>query len=168
MKILFCFLFLSTSAFAFELAGTWDTDSNEVEFIEVDGTLYTQTTERFVFPDGELSHTIQQSFKIPKSTSTIQTGTVDIFDSRGCSYQNLDVKLQFQSEDVVNFLITYPRYKIVTITTGPTSGYYRPVYCNSPYPRGRPYICRREYVRPSQRQECRLVEYVKTPVTLRR
>jgi hypothetical protein len=168
MKFILYLLFLSTSAHAFDLAGTWDAGTKAVEFIEVEDTLYTQTTERFVFPDGELSHSIQQSFKIAKSTSRIQVGTVDIFDSRGCSFKDLEVKLQFQSADEVNFLITYPRYKIVTITTGPTSGHYRPVYCASPYPRGRPYVCGREYVRPSQRQECRLVEYVKTPVTLRR
>ena len=168
MKYLF-FLLLSTQALAsnFNLSGIWDTGNNSVEFISIDGTLYTQTTERFVFPDGSLSHTIQQSLKIPKSNTAIQSGTVDIFDSRGCSFPELPVKLEFQSADVVNFLITYPRYKVVTITTGPTEGYYRPRYCESPYSR-RPYICGREWVRPNQRQECRLVEYVQTPITLRR
>jgi hypothetical protein len=170
MKYLIFCLFITTQALAtqFSLPGSWNTGANWVEFIEVDGIVYTQTTERFVYPDGELSHTIQQSMKIQKSGAAVQTGTVDIFDSRGCSYADLPVKLQFRTKDVVSFLITSPRYKIVTITTGPTSGYYRPVYCDSPYPRGNPYICGREYVRPNQRRECRLVEYVQTPITLRR
>ncbi len=151
---------------SFDLAGLWETGSNSVEFLEIENNLYTQTTEKFVFPDGDLSHSISQSFKIPKVSSATQSGTVDIYDSRGCSFTGLEVKLEFRNSNEVNFLITYPRYKIVTITTGPTSGHYRPIYCDSPY--GRLYVCGREYVRPNQRQECRLVEYVQTPVKLTR
>lgn len=176
-KTLFLLLSIPLSSWAIEhdLSGVWLSSNanadNPVEFISVDGVYHFYSQETYVFPNQEVSHTIDQSLKIMIEDSSAIVGSVDFYDSRGCSFKDLPVKGEFASADVVNFLVTVPRYKTVRITTGPTSGYYRPIYCTAPGRYGRPpyqYICDHEYVRPNVRVECRLLEYVEVPVQLKR
>lgn len=166
---------LTSWALDYDLSGVWISSSSSpdhpVEFIPVDGVFHYYSQETYVFPNREVSHTIDQSLKVISDNSPIIEGSVDFYDSRGCSFKDLPVKGEFAGKDVVNFLVTVPRYKTVRITTGPTSGYYRPIYCTAPGRYGRrpyQYICDHEYVRPNVRTECRLLEYVEVPVQLKR
>lgn len=169
---------VSTSAFAFNLEGQWGIQGNEYEegavrFMSVDGASFAHTQESFVFPNGNLSHTIDQSVKVTVSPEGKIEGTVDFYDSRGCSYKDYKVSGEFRSNDEVNFVMTIPRYKIVQITVGHAGYYYdRPLFCWArsayyPYQSYR-YICGREQAHRSTRQECRLVETVQVPVSLLR
>lgn len=161
-----------TSAFAQELSGTWrKTDGSEskpVQFIKVNGQYYFHGQERFVYPDGQLSHTIDQSLKITAFDEVSFKGTVDFFDSRGCVYKNLPVVGEFQNEDLINVLMTVPRYKVVTITTSRNDPYERPRYCPLPYPRHGYYVCGVQQEVISRRTECQLLENIEVPVQLER
>lgn len=128
----------------YDLAGTWmraggTADEKPVLFVPVNGQYHYYSQERFVFPYGRLSHTIDQAVTLPVSGTEILRGTVDFYDSRGCSFKAYEVVAQFQGPHVVNILMTVPRYKYVTITTN-----------------------------TSVRHECRLLEKVQVPVQLYR
>lgn len=174
-KILLLLLTLTSSALAqdFNLSGDWiSTNSHHsLKFILVGNTYHLSSQERFVYPNRSLSHTIDQHLKVPRLHTRSIKGSVDFYDSRGCSFKDLPVKIYFESPDVVNVLMTVPRYVVQKITTGPVDGYYRPRYCTAPGRYGRPsyqYICSSEYVRPSVRVECRLLEHIEIPVQLER
>lgn len=171
-------LTLSLSASAQSLEGQWAILGNEapealVRFISVDGNYFAHTKETVVFPNGNLSHTIDQSVKLSVKDGKIE-GTVDFFDSRGCSYRDYKVSGEFRSQDEASLVMTIPRYKLVTITTGPTGHYYydRPIYCwgrSHYYPyRSYRYICGYDQAIRSTRTECRLVDTVQVPVALGR
>ena len=170
-------LTLSLSASAQSLEGQWAILGNEapealVRFVSVDGNFFSHTQESFVFPNGNLSHTIDQSVKLTVKNGKIE-GAVDFFDSRGCSYRDYKVSGEFRSGSEVAMVMTIPRYKLVTITTGPTGYYYdRPLYCwaRSPYYpyRSYRYICGYDQAVRSTRTECRLVDTVQVPVSLQR
>lgn len=172
--IITCLVFLSPLALAADLSGLWEKTFSErverpVHFILVDGFYRTSSQERFVFESGELSHTINQHVKITPAESELLSGTVDFYDSRGCSFTKLPVKVEFQNEDLVNILMTVPRYKYVTISSGPAGRRRYPVYCTDYY--GRSYICSYEWRRlppRSVRSECQVLEYVEVPVQLER
>lgn len=161
-------------ALASDLSGLWGRtnrghDEKPLNFILVDGAYRYTSQERFVFENGELSHTIDQSVKMTKSDSSALTGTVDFYDSRGCSFKNLAVKAEFQNEDLINILMTVPRYKHVTISAGPHGRRRYPVYCWDYY--GQRYTCGYDWRTLPPRSvttECRLLEYVEVPVQLER
>jgi hypothetical protein len=174
MNFILSFLFVS---FAFagvnsELNGWWRntdrSDEKPVQFIKVNGQYYFHGQERFVFPDGQLSHTIDQSLKISSFDEVSFKGTVDFFDSRGCSYKDLAVTGEFQNEDVINVLMTVPRYKVVTITVSRNDPYERPRFCPVPYPGRGTYVCGVQQVVISRRTECQLLETIEIPVQLER
>lgn len=132
------------NAFAntYDLSGIWlraggTTDEKPVHFVPVNGNYHYYGQERFVYPYGRLSHTIDQAVTLPMSGGDTLTGTVDFYDSRGCSFKALPVIAEFQGPDVVNLLMTVPRYQYVRITTG-----------------------------SNDRYECRLLEKVQVPVQL--
>ncbi len=159
---------------ASDLSGLWtrttgERDQNPVQFILIDGAWRFTSQERFIFEDGRLSHTIDQSVKIQQTNTDFLQGTVDFYDSRGCSFKNLTVKAEFQNADLVNILMTVPRYKYVTISAGPSRSYDRPIYCwYHGYPYRYRYICGYEPAPRSVTTECRLLEYVEVPVQLER
>lgn len=133
----------------FDLGGSWlrsqaGPDEKPIQFISVGTQFRSHSSERFVFENGRLSHTIDQSVKINK---TDLTGTVSFYDSRGCSFKDLDVIVEVQGQDVVNVLMTVPRYKFVTISRTPQNRWERPTVI---------------------RTECRVLEYVEVPVQLYR
>ena len=174
-KVLLILLTLTSSAFAqeFDLSGNWITANSQgfLRFISMENDYHYSSQEKFVFPNRTLSHTIDQHVVIPKIDARSIQGRVDFYDSRGCSFKNLPVKIYFQTPEVVNVLMTVPRYVVQRISTGPVNGYYRPVYCTAPGRYGRTpyqYICGSEYVRPNVRVECRLLEHVEIPVQLER
>lgn len=84
-----------------------------IQFIQIGGTFRAQTQERFVYQNGRLSHTIDQSVKIYASEGNILYGVVDFYDSRGCTFKGLDVQVDVQNFRVVNVLMTVPRYQVV-------------------------------------------------------
>ena len=145
MKLLGIFLFLgTTSVFAGDLSGRWrnSQDGTVVNFIKINGSYKQHSSARYNYPGGRLAYTIDQAISIPVSDDSWQEGEVAFFDSRGCSFKNLPVTVEFQSSRKVNFLLTVPRYKFQTITTG-------------------------ERFRPrSVRHTCRVLEYVEVPVEL--
>src|SRR5690606_25959208 len=166
-------LLISFSAFA-SIEGLWqvlDHQESKVRFIEVDSTYYSHTQEKFVYPDGNLSHTIDQSVKLTVTEGKVR-GSVDFFDSRGCSYQGYEVAGKLTSENSLSLLMTVPRYRLVKITTGSIgSSYQRPRYCwrhspHYPYQSYR-YICGYEN-NTSTRTECRLEGTVQVPVALKK
>ncbi len=172
-KLIPILLTLTSSAMAqeFDLAGNWvsTTSQDLLRFISMENNFHFSSQERFVFPNRTLSHTIDQHVVIPKSYARSIQGSVNFYDSRGCSFKNLPVKVYFETPEVVNVLMTVPRYVVQRISTGPVNGYYRPVYCTAPGRYGRTphqYICGSEYVRPNVRVECRLLEHVELPVQL--
>lgn len=174
MKMLIVVLLtLASSALAqeFNLSGGWiSTHTQElVRFIPLENNYHFSSQEKFVFPNGTLSHTIDQHVVLPKISNRSIQGSVDFYDSRGCSFRNLPVQIYFETPEVVNVLMSVPRYVVQRISTGPVNGYHRPVYCTAPGRYGRTpyrYICGSEYVRPNVRVECRLLEQVETAVQL--
>lgn len=137
---------------SFDLRGYWmRTNAGEgekpVQFIKVGNTFRSFTQERHVFENGRLSHTIDQSVKIQEAEGTTLEGTVDFYDSRGCSFKALSVIVDLQGENTINVLMTVPRYKFVTISRTPTNRWERPTVL---------------------RTECRVLEYVEVPVQLYR
>ena len=167
-------LVLSNLASAAELSGHWNRSNRghgekPVHFIYVDGFYRSTSQERFIFENGRLSHTIDQSVKVTVKEDLTLEGTVDFYDSRGCSFKNLTVKGEFQNDDLVNILMTVPRYQYRTITTRPSGQVRVPVYCSDYY--NRRYVCgyRWENRAPtSVRHECQLLDYVEVPVQLER
>lgn len=173
MKKIFTLLisFSVFSAVASDLSGQWinlqDYSAKPVTFIKIKDHFFFHSQEKFVFPDGRLSHTIDQSVKIKVSSEDTLLGTVDFYDSRGCSFNDYDVVVQFQRDDLANILMTVPRYKFVT-TTVSNQQYDRPRYCKDPRNPNRIYICGREPVVISRTSECRLMEKVEVPVQLQK
>ncbi len=167
-------LVISNIAAASDLSGRWNRSNRDhhekpINFIFIDGAYRSNSQERFVFENGRLSHTIDQSVKLIAKDDYTLEGTVDFYDSRGCSFKNLSVKAEFQNEDLVNILMTVPRYKYRTITTRPSGHVRVPVYCRDYY--NHRYVCgyRSAPRAPvSVRHECQLLEYVEVPVQLER
>lgn len=129
-------------ASGYDLSGTWmraggSSDERPVNFVPVSGKYRYYGQERFVFPYGRVSHTIDQAVSLPVTGEEILEGTVDFYDSRGCSFKGYSVVAEFQGPNVVNLLMTVPRYQYVRITQG-----------------------------SSVRHECRLLEKVEVPVQL--
>lgn len=160
---------LTSWAQAFELVGFWKNlespGEKPLQFIKISNAYHFHSQERFVFPDGAVSHTIDQSVKLVQASETTLTGSVDFYDSRGCSFKNFPVTVEFQNADVASVLMTVPRYQYVTTTVYRPDSYERPRYCRYP---GGIYICGSEPVVISRRSECRLLETVEIPVTLER
>jgi hypothetical protein len=154
----------------FTLSGTWfnasETNTKPIRFIKIGDVFHFNGQERFVHQNGTLSHTIDQTVKLKINGSQVITGTVDVFDSRGCSYKGLPVQGEIQNNNEVALLLTYPRYRVVKITVGPTNPHYRNVYCTNYY--GYRYVCGRERVEPNTRTECELLENVEVPVLIKR
>lgn len=152
--LLFTFITVYDLALAesFDLRGSWmRTNAQEgekpIQFIQVGEIVRSYSQERFVFPDGRLSYTIDQSVKIQVAEGHVLQGTVDFYDSRGCSFKDLAVVVDIQSYNTINVLMTVPRYKFVTISQAPANRWERPTVL---------------------RTECRVLEYVDVPVQLYR
>jgi hypothetical protein len=160
---------LSYAALAENLAGTWiNADApagRPISFVKVNGAFHHHSRESFVFDSGALSHTIDQTVTLSGHASL--AGSADFFDSRGCVFKDLPVVAEFESEDVVNVLMTVPRYKFV-VTTVTREDQDRPRWCRIPYPGYGHYVCGREREIVSRRGECELLEHVSVPVRLLR
>lgn len=109
---------LAQAGESFDLRGSWmRTNAQEgeraIQFIAIGETFRAQTQERFVYQNGRLSHTIDQSVKIFKSQGNELHGVVDFYDSRGCTFKGLDVLVDIQNYYVVNVLMTVPRYQVI-------------------------------------------------------
>jgi hypothetical protein len=172
MKFLFLIIlsFLSLNVLAKDLSGVWydasEPHGKPIRFIKFKDTFQFTGKEKFVFENGSFSHSIDQTVKLKFISENEIEGSIDVFDSRGCTFKNLPAVGEFQNDREVSFILTYPRYNVVKITTGPTNPYYRNVYCTNSY--GYQYICGRERVKPSVRYECKLIENVEVPVLIRR
>jgi hypothetical protein len=166
----FCFSFVAHCG---ELAGRWlktnaSPQEKPVDFIRINREYYFHGQEKYIFQSGKLSHTIDQSVKITSLQDGTFQGTVDFFDSRGCVYKNLSVTGEFQHADLVNVLMTVPRYRVITITTTRNDPYERPRYCRVPYPGYGYYVCGTQREVIARRMECQLIDYVEVPVQLER
>lgn len=173
-------LLISTLAFGsdFSLEGVWkfsDGDGKPVRFVTTSEEVTSLTTQKFVKPDGTLEYKIDQQMSFDVSGAQDQEGVVNFYDSRGCSFENLEVKASFQSPKIINFLITIPRYKVVTYSNGPMNGYWAPQYCEyqgpiryGQHPTSYRYVCGRRFIKPRKRIDCQLIEYIKVPVQLKR
>lgn len=168
-KLILLLSLISFSTFAQTYEGDWVThDGHEVYFTKVDSTYYSHTEEKFVFPNGNLSHTINQSVKFTVNPEGKIEGSVDFYDSRGCSFRDYKVSGELHSENEMSILMAVPRYQFRRITVGYPGRYYdRPVFCWSPYGHYR-YICGYERMPQSSHTECHLLEKVDVPVTLKR
>jgi len=172
LMITFFMLFFSFASMAkdFSLSGIWynasDTNAKPIRFIKIGDVFHFTGQERFVNQNGTLSHTIDQTVKLTINGDQTITGIIDVFDSRGCSYKALPAVGEIQGDNEVALLLTYPRYRVVKITVGPTNPYYRNVYCTNYY--GYRYVCGRERVQPNTRTECELLENVEVPVLIKR
>jgi len=143
---------LALAAESFDLRGSWmrtnaQEDEKAIQFIQIGETYRAHSQERFVFENGRLSHTIDQSVKIQRAEGTELHGKVDFYDSRGCSFKGLDVLIDIQNERTINVLMTVPRYKFVTYSRAPENRWERPTVF---------------------RTECRVLEYVEVAVQLYR
>lgn len=176
MKTLLWVLLLSVTSTALSsIEGEWrvlDSNNSKVRFIEVDSLYYSHTQEKFVYPNGNLSHTIDQSVKLELQADGKVSGKVDFFDSRGCSFRDYEVAGVQNSKNSLTLLMTVPRYKYVRITTGQAGRpYQRPRYCwrtSSHYPYNNyRYVCGYDSG-VSTRTECRLLETIQVPVSLKR
>ncbi len=163
---------ISVSSFGsdYSLSGVWynvaDTHAKPIRFIKIGDTFHFNGQEKFLNENGTLAYTIDQTVKLQLTAEGTISGSIDVFDSRGCSYKNLPAVGEFTESKEVNLLLTYPRYRVVKITVGPRQPYYRNVYCESPY--GYRYVCGRERVNTHTRTECELLEKVEVPVQIRK
>lgn len=144
---------LSFSAMAYDLKGHWmhstaKPDDQVINFIFINNMYRAYVKEEIINRNGSPSHTIEQSLRIFPVNENSLRGELDIFDSRGCSFKNYEVTVEFESADRANFLMTLPRYKIVTYTSGSTT---------SNYPRTST---------GHSRSECVLVDTIEVPVQL--
>ena len=146
LALLITFFTVYNLAFAstYDLSGTWlraggNSDDRPINFVRVGGKYRYHGQERYFFPYGRLSHTIDQSVSLNFTGEDTLSGTVDFYDSRGCSFKAYVVLAEFQGPNVVNLLMTVPRYQYVRITQG-----------------------------ANVRYECRLLETVEVPVQIYR
>jgi hypothetical protein len=158
IRFIFAVLFALLAVYDLALAGSVDlrgswirSNAQEgekpIQFIQIANTYRAQSQERFVFDNGRLSHTIDQSVKILITEGPTLNGTVDFYDSRGCSFKNLAVVVEVQNEQTINVLMTVPRYKFRTVSRDPVNRWERPTVI---------------------RTECRVLEYVEVAVQLYR
>jgi hypothetical protein len=174
ISLLFILLGLSTATFAmnYSLKGKWRLEgerfSKPLIFMEFDGVTHEYTQQKFVNPNGTLQYTIDQALKLVPSSDGGYEGTVDFYDSRGCSFTDLPVIVSFISKEAVNVLMTVPRYKVLKITTGHSSSYDGPLYCQGVNPYPYRYVCGRQSDLKSTRTECELLETIEVPVRLNR
>lgn len=135
------------AAETFDLRGAWYRSEGyytekPIEFVLINEEYRTYTQEQFVNQWRQVLYTIDQTLKLTKSSETTFKGTVDFFDSRGCSFKALPVSGEVQNTNVIGILMTVPRYKFRTVTKAQTG----------------------EIIRT----ECRVLEYVEVPVSLYR
>lgn len=111
-------LLFSATLFAnsfFDLSGKWfssrQDNGNMIEFIKVRDSYHFHSQEKFVDREGRRLYTIDQSVKIEAGSGPVLTGTVDFYDSRGCTFKGLSVVVEFQHLNVANILMTVPRYR---------------------------------------------------------
>lgn len=150
MKIILILSLLLSTAIAaetFDLRGAWYRLGDHywekpVEFILVNGEYRTQSREKFFNRYGQLLYTIDQAVKLTEKAPGKFQGSVDFYDSRGCSFKALPVSGEAQDLNSVGFLMTVPRYKFRTVTKVTTG----------------------EVIRT----ECVVLETVESPVTLYR
>lgn len=158
------------------LAGKWQIESSPatrpLRFVDVEGAAYTLTTERFVTADGKLAYKVDQATTLELGSDSKVSGTVSFFDSRGCSFPDLEVKGSLQGERLT-LLMTIPRYKVMSVSSGPLEGYYAPRYCEyqgpvryGSHPTSYRYVCGRRFIKPQKRILCDLIETVQVPVEL--
>jgi hypothetical protein len=153
----FLFAFLTPYAFAcaaesFDLQGFWIRSNarqfeRPIQFIRIGTTFRAQTQERFYFENGRLSHTIDQLVKIQMSEGLELHGTVDFFDSRGCSFKNNNLLVDIQNNQTINVLMTVPRYIYQKFTNSPNNNWERPTLI---------------------RTDCRILEFVEVAAQLYR
>lgn len=151
--ILFALLTVYDLAFAgvVDLQGYWirtnaQPGERPIQFIRIADSYRAQSQEKF-FEYGRLSYTIDQSVKLPVSAASSFQGTVDFYDSRGCTFKALPVVVEVQNEFTINVLMTVPRYKFLTYTREPSNRWERPTVI---------------------RKECKVLEYVESAVQLYR
>lgn len=144
MKSFIALFLLSSSAFAYDLGGRWmnTKDGTVVNFIKVKDTYRQYSSASFTDQWGRLQYKIDQNVVIIASGTENLEGSVTFYDSRGCTFKDLPLVVEFQSGNTVSILMTVPRYKFQTIT-------------DRTYPR-----------RPTVRHNCRVLEYVDVPVEL--
>ena len=159
---LIAFTLLSLHAKAHDLKGLWqDVESGDlVRFITVSGSDHYTSKMDYVEPDGRLSYTISQVAKIPRNGSRLRHGTISYYDSRGCSFENLPLTVEFHGKNEVSILTTTPRYKYQKITVT-VDGY---LTCRTPS--GHYYRCGRP--KPTVNHRCKVLEYVQEPNALSR
>lgn len=161
---------LSSFAQSIVMEGKWrlesDRFSKPLVFMEIDNVTHEYSQEKFMNPNGTLAYTIDQAVKLIPSETGGYEGSVDFFDSRGCSYRDLAIKVEFTSPNGANILMTVPRYKVKKITTGHSSRYDGPLFCQGANPYPYRYVCGRQSDLRSTRTECELVETVEIPVRL--
>ena len=114
MKMLFILMFLPAFAIAADLSGKWYTENIQdppVQFIKVGKVFHFHSQERVIFQDGRPSHTIDQNVTLSRISETEFQGLVSFYDSRGCTFKDLEVMAEFQDDNTLNVLMTVPRYQ---------------------------------------------------------
>lgn len=152
-------VFMTSSSWAMlELQGKWQIvsakpDVAPMNFIRIRDGHHAYLKDEVLQNDGRISHTVEQSFTAHVNFSDWSiSGQMDYFDSRGCAFENLEFEGEFQTADEVNLLITYPRYRILTITSGDQTS-------NRPH----------RYPPTTHTQiQCELVDHIQIPIQLKR
>lgn len=145
MKLLLIGFLLPTLALAADLTGRWRNtgDGTVVNFLRVGGQIHQYNSSNYTDQWGRLQYKIDQRLTLPATGEERLSGVASFYDSRGCSFKDLPVTLEFQSDVTINVLMTVPRYKFQTLTER-----------------------RDRYSPPTVRTRCRILEYVEVPVEL--
>jgi hypothetical protein len=153
---------LALSAEANELGGLWqDSDTGStIRFVSVKGMDRFTSTQKFVHPNGNYLYSTTKILQVPRTGKNSRMGSISYYDSRGCSFENLPVNVEFQTDDEVNLLITTPRYKFQTLTTT------RDEYNTCRTAAGYYYRCGRP--RPTVSHRCKILDYIQEPFALSR
>lgn len=176
MRLIFLFIItylpIANSNVFSDLSGEWYSNNGQndpISLVTVDGTTYFHGETKYLYPDGRLAYIGTQSSKLNLSAdgSSI-VGTIDFFDSRGCSYTNMAIRGNLTGGDTLHLVVDIPRYSYVRITRSRRARRRMPRYCytNMPYPRR--YICGSQWEEISVKYECRLLNTIKSTVILRR
>lgn len=157
------------------LNGWWVNSTNQqlVNLVNVDGVIHIHNETKYIYPNGNLSHTLIQSSKIQHiSKDNSFDGHISYFDSRGCSYEELQLRVEIWDENTLNIVYEVPLYQYVKTTKSRKPRNYRHHYCTAHYPyltyRANHFCSLNERDLITVKSECRLINIVEKTVQLTR
>jgi hypothetical protein len=105
---------LSSSAFAADLAGKWlnTSDRSVMNFTRIGRDYNEHTTVQYSYPNGLPAYTFAKVLTAHQTSENSLKGKIDFVDSRGCSFRQYPVTLEFKDNNLIHVQMTVPHYQI--------------------------------------------------------